>query len=135
MGEECVRDQHVQLVRPGLLLHQEWMASVGVGPPRVGYLLLPPRMLLSRLCDSRRWRPPGGQEEEEEKVESPRFFGLRLFLVLRRVCCTSCSLLKQPIRLATAAMGFLFVLRSLLMRFHCRCCCCSCCCSCRGRYR
>merc|ERR1712222_130957 len=58
---------------------------------------LPPCMLLSRLCDSRRRRPHGGQEEEEEKVESPRRFRVGFFLVLRRIRCASCRLLRLQV--------------------------------------
>merc|ERR1712007_272760 len=86
----------VHLVRQGLLLQEDWLALVGVAPPRAGYLLLPPCMLLSRLCDSRRRRPHGGQEEEE-KVESPKRFRLGFFLVLRRIRCASCRLLRLQV--------------------------------------
>merc|ERR1740129_2572730 len=96
--KEGMRKLGVQLVRQGLLLQEDWLAVVGVAPPRAGYFLLPPRMLLSRLCDSCSWRPHGGQKEEEEKVESPRWFRVRFFLVFRRVRCASRRLLRQWIR-------------------------------------
>merc|ERR1712032_947045 len=70
-----VMSRGVRPVRQGLLLQEDWLALVGVAPPRAGYLLLPPCMLLSRLRDSGRRGPSGGQEKEEEKVEeSPRRF-------------------------------------------------------------
>merc|ERR1712032_807828 len=60
----------VQLVRPGLLLQEDRLAVVGVASPGARHILLPPRVLLPRLCDPSRWGPHGRQEEEEEKVES-----------------------------------------------------------------